>query len=598
LARILTITSWYPPHHFGGYELSCFDVMSRFVARGHEVRVLCGDERVAGARLADPAHEAFVHRELRPHWREASSWRPRLPESVAIERHNRRVLERHLDEFRPDVVSVWHMLAISATLLRHLTDRDIPVVYAVCDDWPVYMEKFDAWTSRFTGSARRNWTGRAVEALTRLPTTAGDYAGQGAFCFVSDALLRRVVDDRPWSFCTSTVVYSGIDRALFPALGGPPERSAGWRLAYIGRLDERKGVATLLRALPHLPAETTLACYGRGGAHDRARLEALARDLRVDNRVRFGSLERDQLAACYSNASVVVFPSEWEEPFGLVPLEAMACGTPVVATGVGGSGEFLRDGENCVIFPARDERALAAAVQRVHDDASLREQVVRGGLRTADVFTVDRLTDLFEAWHLAAADRFASGPPPGRAPASPAASAAVDDLPVEHHPGLTLELRGRRHLLHIAGRELVVAARPEQLPLRSGAIDAVIANGALERAADDRALVEELARVAGDGASAVFAAANRLDADALKARVRDRARGLRQPRRAYFASREQRREYTWRELERLVEPFFAVRARRAAGWHRGAKSRVATALVSRGPLRRFSRAIVLDTRRR
>src|SRR4051794_27338608 len=43
MPRTLTLTSWYPPHHFGGYELSCFDVMNRFVERGHEVRVLCGD---------------------------------------------------------------------------------------------------------------------------------------------------------------------------------------------------------------------------------------------------------------------------------------------------------------------------------------------------------------------------------------------------------------------------------------------------------------------------------------------------------------------------------------------------------------------------
>src|SRR3954449_13217548 len=62
MARILTLTSWYPPHHFGGYELSCFDVMNRFVERGHEVRVLCGDERVPGAAPADPEHEALVYR--------------------------------------------------------------------------------------------------------------------------------------------------------------------------------------------------------------------------------------------------------------------------------------------------------------------------------------------------------------------------------------------------------------------------------------------------------------------------------------------------------------------------------------------------------
>ena len=55
---------------------------------------------------------------------------------------------------------------------------------------------------------------------------------------------------------------------------------------------------------------------------------------------------------------MVVFPVRWEEPWGLVPIEAMARGRPVVATGRGGSGEYLRDGENCVLFEADDaERA-------------------------------------------------------------------------------------------------------------------------------------------------------------------------------------------------------------------------------------------------
>jgi hypothetical protein len=46
VARVLTVTNWYPPHHYGGYELSCFDVMTRLAERGHEVRILCSDERV------------------------------------------------------------------------------------------------------------------------------------------------------------------------------------------------------------------------------------------------------------------------------------------------------------------------------------------------------------------------------------------------------------------------------------------------------------------------------------------------------------------------------------------------------------------------
>jgi glycosyltransferase involved in cell wall biosynthesis len=92
----------------------------------------------------------------------------------------------------------------------------------------------------------------------------------------------------------------------------------------------------------------------------------------------------------------------------------MACGTPVIATGVGGSGEFLLDPGNCVRFTAGDPAALAAAVRRLAADPDARADLVEQGFRTARAFDVDRLTDCFEAWHAAAASGYANGRPPSR----------------------------------------------------------------------------------------------------------------------------------------------------------------------------------------
>ena len=123
---------------------------------------------------------------------------------------------------------------------------------------------------------------------------------------------------------------------------------------------------------------------------------------------------RAELRERYAEADVCLFPTEWPEPFGLVPLEAMACGTPVVATGSGGSGEFLLHGENCLRFPPGDAAALAAAVRRLADDPDLRRRIVRTGFATANELSVDRLADVLEAWHIAAAGRYASGRPGDR----------------------------------------------------------------------------------------------------------------------------------------------------------------------------------------
>src|SRR4051794_22656383 len=102
--------------------------MTRLAARGHEVRVLCGDERIARARCTDANHERHVFRELRPPPHEGTSARPSLRERAAIERRNRAVLERHLETYRPDVVSGWHMVAIPMTVLRRLEELGVPTV--------------------------------------------------------------------------------------------------------------------------------------------------------------------------------------------------------------------------------------------------------------------------------------------------------------------------------------------------------------------------------------------------------------------------------------------------------------------------------------
>jgi glycosyltransferase involved in cell wall biosynthesis len=104
--------------------------------------------------------------------------------------------------------------------------------------------------------------------------------------------------------------------------------------------------------------------------------------------VSFSRAPRSEIPAVYTEADAVLFPVQWEEPWGLVPLEAMAIGRPVVATGTGGSAEYLEDEANCLLFRPRDSpRALAAAVTRLSADPALRSKLREQGLRTAARFT-------------------------------------------------------------------------------------------------------------------------------------------------------------------------------------------------------------------
>jgi glycosyltransferase involved in cell wall biosynthesis len=400
----------YPPHHLGGYELSCRDVMDRLRARGHEITVLTTTMRLSDVEESPGERAHGIRRDIRFYWEDHRLLSPPLRQRLTMERANRAALRAAVEASNPDVVSVWNMGAMSLGLLTTIVDRRLPIVFAVCDDWLVYGPRLDAWTRLFAG---RKWLARVTRSFVGVPTAPPDLADAGAFCFVTDFVRRRAKEHAHLDPPNATVVYSGIDRVDFPPAVPDPRPWAG-RLLYVGRIDDRKGLHIAFEALAKLPEDTTLEILGRGDAAYRVRLDELANRLGVARRVRFGVAPRTELRDHYRAADALLFPVLWDEPFGLVPIEAMSCGTPVVATGTGGSAEFLAHDRNCLLTGPGDPTALAGAIGRLAADPSLRARLVEGGLRLAEELTTDRLADTFEAWHSAAAERFSHGRPPDR----------------------------------------------------------------------------------------------------------------------------------------------------------------------------------------
>ncbi len=398
--RVLVVTNMYPPHSYGGYEQSCRDVVTRWRARGHQVLVLTGTVRVPGAGDGTEEDPALVRRQLRLYWDQHRIVDPPVARRPAIELANARSFADAVRQFRPDVVSAWAMGALSLSLLTRAGRAGLPVVPVVCDEWPVYGPEVDAWLRPLH---RRPALRRAAAMVSGLPTALPDLDALGPSCFISDWLLGECRRRSPWRFDDATVVYSGYQADEFPARAAdPPWR---WRLLYAGRIDPRKGIDTAVRALARCPAGATLEIDGRGDDAHRDELAALAERLGVGDRVSFRCSPRAELGARMADADAVVFPSTWEEPFGLVPVEAMSCGTPVVGTPVGGTKEFLADGWNALTFTPGDDAALAAALHRLAGDDALRARLRRGGLATAAELGVDRLADVLEEWHVYAAGR-------------------------------------------------------------------------------------------------------------------------------------------------------------------------------------------------
>lgn len=411
MTRILALSNLYPPHAFGGYEWTCHDVMHRLRERGHDVEVLTTTTRIDGVEDWPDEEATGIHRVLEWYWHDHELVSPRVPARLGIERRDHRRLTAALERFRPEVVSVWNLGAMPLGLVRAVAAAGVPMVFAVCDEWPVYAPSVDAWGRLFASRPR---LARLAEAVLGIPCVNTDLGPTGAWCFVSE-YTRQVCRGRsPFHFPRSTVVHSGIEPADFPLFedDGDDGGEFGWRLLYVGRLDERKGILTAVDALARLPEQSTLRVVGRGDLADAIRERA--RDRGVADRVTIEAADRAALAPVYRSSDVLLFTSEWDEPFGLTPIEAMACGTPVVGTGTGGSDAFLVDRQTCLRYPPGDAGALAAAVEELASDDELRRRLRVEGRALATELTTDRLADTFEAWHVAAACGFRDGEPPAR----------------------------------------------------------------------------------------------------------------------------------------------------------------------------------------
>jgi glycosyltransferase involved in cell wall biosynthesis len=172
------------------------------------------------------------------------------------------------------------------------------------------------------------------------------------------------------------------------------------RVVFAGRLVRSKGVDVLIRAAAELDAELVICGDGRR----EQKLRALARSIGVESRIHFkGWMDAEQLAEEFADASVVVVPSLWPEPFGIVGIEAMAAGRPTVGSATGGIVDWLRDGVNGVAVAPGDVGALARALAELLDDPELQRTMGLAGRElVATHFSSERhVATLLEAYRTA-----------------------------------------------------------------------------------------------------------------------------------------------------------------------------------------------------
>ena len=350
----------YPPNVYGGAGVHV-DNLSRALARDIDVHVKAAGDP-SGSREGNPSVRFYP-----------------MPERYAGEKHSKVLNTMLLDmdiahdagDFDLVHSHTWYM-AHAAVLTKIL--HDIPLVATVHS-----LEPHRPW--------KREQLGRGYDLTTHLERQL--YSMADGIIAVSGSTKKDLLDVYPAvDEDKVTVIHNGIDlerfrpnpdRAPLDELRVPDEY-----ILFVGRLSRQKGIFDLVEACVRGLITSPVVLVTGAADTPELREEFSSIIGKADNILWIDRmLDFDTLRALYTHASVFLCPSRYE-PFGIINLEAMACGAPVVASRVGGIPEVVTHGENGLLFEPGDLSAMSSAIASVMDDSSLRKRLVDAGRRTVE----------------------------------------------------------------------------------------------------------------------------------------------------------------------------------------------------------------------
>ena len=385
--RILVLTNLYPPHYVGGYELRCRDITEALRDRGHTMQVLTSTYTAAGTG-APRQPDYTVERSLRLHGFFGHPWLG-IRDLRSLEQDNNAALLAAIQAFKPDLVHVWNLGGLSKSLALTLQRLNIPTVFDVSDHWIARSLVGDVWLdwwNRDSASvsarlARGMWTATGKRDLWHqlAPTNPLRHLRFQRVYFCS-ARLRQITVNAGYAVEHGEVIHCPVNVAAYHGQVKPVATPLK-KLLYAGRLSEDKGILTALQAMLAVKGgfDGSLEVYGKG----EAGYEAMLKDFVAAHAlpVTFHSASPEQMPEAYRSHDALLFTSEWEEPFALTPLEAMASGLPVIGTTTGGSAELFEHGGNALTYPAGKARQLADRILQLDRDPQLRHDIAVNGQR-------------------------------------------------------------------------------------------------------------------------------------------------------------------------------------------------------------------------
>jgi glycogen synthase len=367
--RILYQCNGLPPEMIGGEEVFSAHYVEQMHRRGHDIRVVTA--RISGDRYASPFQSSAPVIRL-------PFVASLLEKGLDARRKTFQRVEAILTSFRPEVIHLNGAREAGFFFLRR-SESDIPHVLTL--------------HSPIKTGAIAGLEGRMIAEAVRVVA-------------VSEALGASAAQAYPEARSKLSVIRNALP---FPPIAPSPLPFDPPVVLCLGRLAAEKGFDFALEAFAKVHATSPgPRLWIAGNGPERKALEARAERLGIGRQVEFtGWIEPTRVPDLLNRATVVLMPSKWAEPFGLVALQAGQMGRPVIATATGGLPEIVNDGETGLLVPVGDVEAVAGALKLLL--ASPERALTMGRrarMRTQDRFSFERLLDRYEeAYRAAIADR-------------------------------------------------------------------------------------------------------------------------------------------------------------------------------------------------
>jgi glycosyltransferase involved in cell wall biosynthesis len=381
--RIIELSGVYPPI-IGGLEKAVEAFAGALSKRGHSVIVVT----LAHGREAEVTEEGGVAIHRLAGWNthmgrfylDASrQFAPPCPDPGAVSG-----IRKLINSFRPDVIHAHDWMVYSALAAR---GRNGPrVVLSLHDHGLICVKRSflkgrvvcdgPAFAKCVACSTEQYGAPKAAALTTAMRLASPLLRRVALFLPVSEAVRRIATDGSGLPPSRFRVVPAPVaDQAEEVVTAARDRANPDPYLLYVGALAEHKGIEVLAQAYEALDEPPPLRLLG--ARHGSSALSLPTRATVLEN------VAHPEVLAAYRHAICTVVPSVWEDPLPTVAREAMLCGSPVVASAIGGLPEFVKHEETGLLVPPGDVPALRAALERMIGDAALRERLSAAGMLSA-----------------------------------------------------------------------------------------------------------------------------------------------------------------------------------------------------------------------